>query len=90
MLTNTMLSRNSHLNKVCEIVNERAIIHVNLVGRNAKDHDYKVNVNLDGIFWHPLSTDNDLQVSCPLFHSRSRFSKFQSNLYSPLKPVVLS
>jgi hypothetical protein len=27
----------------------------------------EVTVNLDGVFWHPLSTDADMQVSKTLF-----------------------
>ena len=30
----------------------------------------EVTVNLDGVFWHPLSTDADMQVSRTIFPLR--------------------
>jgi hypothetical protein len=40
----------------------------------------EVTVNLDGVFWHPLSTDVDMQVSRKLFPLRTSVERIQHQL----------
>jgi MoaA/NifB/PqqE/SkfB family radical SAM enzyme len=40
----------------------------------------EVTVNLDGVFWHPLSTDADMQVSKKLFPLAESVRRIQSQL----------
>jgi hypothetical protein len=40
----------------------------------------EVTVNLDGVFWHPLSTDADMQVSKKVFPLRTAVERIQSQL----------
>jgi len=40
----------------------------------------EVTANLDGIFWHPLSTDMDMQISRQLFPLASSVTKIQEQL----------
>ena len=40
----------------------------------------EVTVNLDGIFWHPLSTDSDMQVSRQLFPLATAVGRVQGQL----------
>jgi MoaA/NifB/PqqE/SkfB family radical SAM enzyme len=40
----------------------------------------EVTVNLDGIFWHPLSTDADMQVSQKIFPLASAVERIQQQL----------
>jgi MoaA/NifB/PqqE/SkfB family radical SAM enzyme len=40
----------------------------------------ELTVNLDGVFWHPLSTDADMQVSKKLFPLRTAFERVQNQL----------
>jgi MoaA/NifB/PqqE/SkfB family radical SAM enzyme len=40
----------------------------------------EVTVNLDGVFWHPLSTDVDMQVSRKLFPLRTAVERIQHQL----------
>jgi MoaA/NifB/PqqE/SkfB family radical SAM enzyme len=40
----------------------------------------EVTVNLDGIFWHPLSTDTDMQVSREIFPLRDGVARIQQHL----------
>ncbi len=40
----------------------------------------EVTVNLDGVFWHPLSTDADMQVSRKLFPLRDAVMRIQQQL----------
>jgi len=40
----------------------------------------EVTVNLDGIFWHPLSTDSDMQVSKKLFPLAASVERIQQQL----------
>jgi hypothetical protein len=37
----------------------------------------EVTVNLDGVFWHPLSTDADMQVSRSLFPLAASVQRIQ-------------
>jgi hypothetical protein len=40
----------------------------------------EVTVNLDGVFWHPLSTDADMQVSKKMFPLAVAVERIQSQL----------
>ncbi len=40
----------------------------------------ELTVNLDGIFWHPLSTDADMQVSKKIFPLKTAMERVQSQL----------
>jgi MoaA/NifB/PqqE/SkfB family radical SAM enzyme len=40
----------------------------------------EVTVNLDGVFWHPLSTDADMQVSKKMFPLAESVKRIQSQL----------
>jgi len=40
----------------------------------------EVTVNVDGVFWHPLSTDADMQVSKSIFPLADAVTKIQSQL----------
>jgi MoaA/NifB/PqqE/SkfB family radical SAM enzyme len=40
----------------------------------------EVTVNLDGVFWHPLSTDADMQVSKKIFPLKTSVERIQSQL----------
>ena len=42
----------------------------------------EVTVNLDGVFWHPLSTDTDMQVSRALFPLAESVEKIREQLTS--------
>jgi hypothetical protein len=39
-----------------------------------------VTVNLDGVFWHPLSTDADMQVSKTIFPLQTAVERIQQQL----------
>jgi MoaA/NifB/PqqE/SkfB family radical SAM enzyme len=40
----------------------------------------EVTVNLDGVFWHPLSTDADMQISKKIFPLKTSVDRIQSQL----------
>jgi hypothetical protein len=40
----------------------------------------EVTVNLDGVFWHPLSTDADMQVSKAMFPLSAAVERIQNQL----------
>ena len=40
----------------------------------------ELTVNLDGIFWHPLSTDADMQVSKRMFPLATAVTRIQNQL----------
>jgi MoaA/NifB/PqqE/SkfB family radical SAM enzyme len=40
----------------------------------------ELTVNLDGVFWHPLSTDADMQVSKKIFPLKTALERVQSQL----------
>jgi len=40
----------------------------------------EVTANIDGIFWHPLSTDSDMQVSRSLFPLSASVARIRSQL----------
>ena len=40
----------------------------------------EVTVNLDGVFWHPLSTDRDMQVSKTIFPLKTAVERIQQQL----------
>jgi hypothetical protein len=40
----------------------------------------EVTVNLDGVFWHPLSTDADMQVSKKMFPLATAVGRIQNQL----------
>ena len=40
----------------------------------------ELTVNLDGVFWHPLSTDSDMQISKKLFPLAESVSRVQAQL----------
>ncbi len=40
----------------------------------------ELTVNLDGVFWHPLSTDSDMQVSKKIFPLAASFDRVQNQL----------
>ena len=40
----------------------------------------EITVNVDGVFWHPLSTDTDMQVSRALFPLKTAVDKIHSQL----------
>ncbi len=40
----------------------------------------EVTVNLDGVFWHPLSTDADMQISKKMFPLKTSVDRIQAQL----------
>ncbi|MEK7324824.1 MAG: radical SAM protein [Chloroflexota bacterium] len=40
----------------------------------------ELTVNVDGVFWHPLSTDADMQVSCKIFPLATAVERVQTQL----------
>jgi hypothetical protein len=40
----------------------------------------ELTVNLHGVFWHPLSTDADMQVSKNMFPLRTAYERVQQQL----------
>jgi len=40
----------------------------------------ELTVNLDGVFWHPLSTDSDMQVSKKLFPLAAAYERVRQQL----------
>ena len=40
----------------------------------------EITVNLDGVFWHPLSTDADMQVSKKMFPLAESVQRVQAQL----------
>ena len=40
----------------------------------------EVTVNVDGVFWHPLSTDRDMQISRSIFPLSDSVQKIQEQL----------
>jgi glycerate-2-kinase len=40
----------------------------------------EVTVNLDGVFWHPLATDADMQVSRKIFPLAEAVEQIQAQL----------
>jgi hypothetical protein len=40
----------------------------------------EVTINLDGVFWHPLSTDADMQVSKKIFPLATAVERIQAQL----------
>ena len=40
----------------------------------------EVTVNLDGVFWHPLSTDADMQISKQMFPLSVAVDRIQQQL----------
>ncbi len=40
----------------------------------------EITVNLDGVFWHPLSTDADMQISKKMFPLKTSVERVQSQL----------
>ena len=40
----------------------------------------ELTVNLDGVFWHPLSTDADMQVSKKIFPLATSFERVRTQL----------
>jgi hypothetical protein len=40
----------------------------------------ELTVNLDGVFWHPLSTDADMQVSKKLFPLAVAYERVREQL----------
>ena len=40
----------------------------------------ELTVNLDGVFWHPLSTDADMQVSKKIFPLASAYDRVKTQL----------
>ncbi len=42
----------------------------------------EVTVNVDGVFWHPLSTDEDMQISRTIFPLSNSVEKIQKQLES--------
>lgn len=40
----------------------------------------ELTVNLDGVFWHPLSTDSDMQISKKIFPLATAFERVQNQL----------
>ncbi len=40
----------------------------------------ELTVNLDGVFWHPLSTDSDMQVSKKIFPLSAAYERVREQL----------
>ncbi len=40
----------------------------------------ELTVNLDGVFWHPLSTDSDMQITKKIFPLSAAYQKVQRQL----------
>jgi hypothetical protein len=40
----------------------------------------EVTVNVDGVFWHPLSTDADMKISCDIFPLAAAVDRIREQL----------
>ena len=84
----------SHLDKLCEFHRSLGILDEDHFVRPLAKRGYsregleldmsnlvpEVTVNLDGVFWHPLSTDADMQVSKTLFPLAQSVEKIRGQL----------
>ncbi|HEU0296238.1 MAG TPA: radical SAM protein [Anaerolineales bacterium] len=84
----------SHLDKLCEFHRSLGILDEDHFVRPLAKRGYsregleldmsnlvpEVTVNLDGVFWHPLSTDSDMQVSKTLFPLAQSVQRIQEQL----------
>ena len=84
----------SHLDKLCEFHRSLGILDEDHFVRPLAKRGYsregleldmsnlvpEVTVNLDGVFWHPLSTDADMQVSKTLFPLAQSVQRIQEQL----------
>jgi MoaA/NifB/PqqE/SkfB family radical SAM enzyme len=87
-------ANSAHLDKVCELHRSLGIPEQDHFIRplakrgyskeglelNMSDLMPEVTVNLDGVFWHPLSTDADMQVSKRLFPLKTAVERIQQQL----------
>jgi MoaA/NifB/PqqE/SkfB family radical SAM enzyme len=87
-------ANSAHLDKVCEFHRTLGIPDEDHFVRPLAKRGYsregleldmtnllpEVTVNLDGIFWHPLSTDADMQVSKKLFPLATAVERIQEQL----------
>ena len=83
-----------HLGKLCEFHRSLGILDEDHFVRPLAKRGYsregleldmsnlvpEVTVNLDGVFWHPLSTDADMQVSKTLFPLAQPVQRIQEQL----------
>jgi MoaA/NifB/PqqE/SkfB family radical SAM enzyme len=84
----------SHLSKICELHRSLGIPDEDHFIRPLAKRGYsreglelgmnnlipEVTVNLDGVYWHPLATDADMQVSRDLFPLSTAIEKIQGQL----------
>ena len=84
----------THLDLVCELHESLGIPESNHFIRPLAKRGYsregleldmntlspEMTVNLDGVFWHPLSTDPDMQVSKELFPLKASVERIQGQL----------
>jgi MoaA/NifB/PqqE/SkfB family radical SAM enzyme len=84
----------AHLDKICELHRSLGIPDEDHFIRPLAKRGYsreglelgmhnlipEVTVNLDGIYWHPLATDTDMQVSRELFPLSAAVEKIQGQL----------
>lgn len=94
-LSTTETQANSaHLNQICEFHRSMGIPDEDHFVRPLAKRGYskeglqldmanlipEVTVNVDGIFWHPLSTDEDMQISRKIFPLSDSVQKIQEQL----------
>jgi MoaA/NifB/PqqE/SkfB family radical SAM enzyme len=94
-LSTTETPENSpHLNQICEFHRSLGIPDEDHFVRPLAKRGYskqglelnmtnlipEVTVNVDGVFWHPLSTDEDLQISRMIFPLSTSVQKIQKQL----------
>lgn len=86
----------AHLNEICEFHRSMGIPDKDHFVRPLAKRGYskegleldmtnlvpEVTVNVDGVFWHPLSTDEDMQISRTIFPLSNSVEKIQKQLKS--------
>ena len=87
-------ANSAHLDKICEFHRSLGIPDEDHFVRPLAKRGYskegleldmanllpEVTVNLDGVFWHPLSTDADMQVSKKIFPLAGAVERIQGQL----------
>jgi MoaA/NifB/PqqE/SkfB family radical SAM enzyme len=87
-------ANSAHLDKLCELHRSLGIPEQDHFIRPLAKQGYskeglvlelndllpEVTVNLDGVFWHPLSTDADMQVSKTIFPLQTAVERIQQQL----------
>ena len=60
--------------------NAGVMVWKNIEDTTLEDWRWLMSVNLDGVFWHPLSTDRDMQVSKSIFPLKTAVERIQQQL----------